>query len=1443
MFATGISTRLATVGKACLAVIAMATASTITLAPVVSAAAASPTVVKPSSMNGWAIIDDNGHGGGQGALVAGPDLPPAGNGSAQLQLTAANAGWVFSGATEFAGTRLADITSLSYNTFRDSVDAGNNLAIALALNIDYDLTDASTGWQGRLVYEPYETVGGGVPQSTWQQWDTTSGKWWQSGNATVAGINVGMTCTQATPCTWAQIKTLFPNAGIHATFGALSLKAGSNWNGFEGNADALTIGVNGADTTYDFEAETPCSAVCYVDANAGNDAFGGDTMTSAKKTIQAAIDAVEAGGQVRVLPGNYHEVAPNSDPTTIGGIYQFGLFFGSAKRGISVIGVTAQDAQIEDANATLATITTDATNSFGTDGIFVEAADTTIQGVKIGPNDSGDNKTIEVVADNFMLRFVATAIPNGGGSIYIDDFSAAGDVVRSYHILQNAFLDGTSVDIASGAGSTGPVIGREIMDNTFGMGDNGFNAISFSGSGGVAWFVNPVGGALINGNTFSNSTQYIRARGVYAESEFDWASYWNDNTFDKATVAVVATDPFDVRPYSYGAFTNVRRIGATIQGILDNALAGDTVLAKAGTYDEAVSITRPVTLQGAGAGSTIVQGNDTGNGIGIASNVSDVTVSDLTVQDFDNGVALVPGGGTQQNLMFANIESISNDVHGMFLPGAALDNVTLASVNSSDNGLPGSGGRGVYFTDGTKTNISITGGTFDGNALVGIDLNDGSASGIAITDNEVVGNGDSGIGVLGAKGPGANLIDSNVVTDNGRFGIEIKVPTGSGQASGPGSVVVSNNAVTRTAAATDARDYAGIAVFRRAVGPLNADQPSGVVVSDNMVSGYHRRAVGSTGDGFGIVVEGLDHVVTGNIVSDNDVDIQIQSHNTDTNDQSTPYFDRGSASASSAVINGNTILSSTTADLRNVGAPTTDATCNAYDNATGPATSKVVGLFVTIPFFVAPNTAVPCGIPTAATATAGDASAEVSWTAPAPDGGPAITGYVVTASPGGATCTTTGALTCTVPGLTNGTAYTFTVQATNAQGTGASSAPSAPVTPFAVASEAPPGSPDFNPIDPQRVFDTRAGQSPNALRTVAKTQVGGINVLEVKMTDLAGFVPALGVGAVSLNVTITNSSGAGFVTVYPCGVRDLVASVNYLAGQTVSNAVIAPVSATGTVCFFSNVPADIVVDVNGWMTSGRGFTGISQQRIFDTRPGNSPDALVTVQKTPISGGTAVQVHVTGVAGVPAGVGAVSLNVGATNSAAGGFITVYPCGTRDLVSSVDFAAGETVSNAVIATVAADGNVCFYSSATADLVVDINGWFSATSDFTGVTPTRVFDTRAGESPDAVRTVTKAKIGGAVILEVKVTDLAGRVPATGVSAVSLNVAVANPAAAGFVTVHPCGALNLVASLNYAAGQTVSNAVLVPVSATGTVCFYSMVPTDIVVDLNGWFSTRATF
>jgi Fibronectin type III domain len=97
------------------------------------------------------------------------------------------------------------------------------------------------------------------------------------------------------------------------------------------------------------------------------------------------------------------------------------------------------------------------------------------------------------------------------------------------------------------------------------------------------------------------------------------------------------------------------------------------------------------------------------------------------------------------------------------------------------------------------------------------------------------------------------------------------------------------------------------------------------------------------------------------------------------------------------------------------------------------------------------------GAPKGVTAVAGSAQATVSWTAPASNGGSAITSYTVTSVPGGETAAASGTATsATVTGLTNGTAYRFYVTATNAAGKSAPSGSSALITPAAAAVPAAP---------------------------------------------------------------------------------------------------------------------------------------------------------------------------------------------------------------------------------------------------------------------------------------------------------------------------------------------------------------------------------------------------
>ena len=168
------------------------------------------------------------------------------------------------------------------------------------------------------------------------------------------------------------------------------------------------------------------------------------------------------------------------------------------------------------------------------------------------------------------------------------------------------------------------------------------------------------------------------------------------------------------------------------------------------------------------------------------------------------------------------------------------------------------------------------------------------------------------------------------------------------------------------------------------------------------------------------------------------------------------------------------------------------------------------------------------GAPTIGTATAGNAQASISFAAPGSDGGSPITGYTATSSPGGVigTCA---ASPCTVTGLTNGTAYTFTVTATNAVGTSTASAASNSVTPSTVPS-APTGVSASSSTPAQAtVTFSAANNNGSAITgyTVTSSPAGGVDS-NAGTTALSHVMTGLTNGtAYTFTVTATNADGTG----------------------------------------------------------------------------------------------------------------------------------------------------------------------------------------------------------------------------------------------------------------------------------------------------------------------------
>jgi PKD repeat protein len=256
-------------------------------------------------------------------------------------------------------------------------------------------------------------------------------------------------------------------------------------------------------------------------------------------------------------------------------------------------------------------------------------------------------------------------------------------------------------------------------------------------------------------------------------------------------------------------------------------------------------------------------------------------------------------------------------------------------------------------------------------------------------------------------------------------------------------------------------------------------------------------------------------------------------------------------------------------------------------------------------------------------------------------------------------------------------------------------------------------------------------------------------------------------------------------------------------------------------------------------TGGSYFSPFGPARLLDTRDGTGTGGKVA--QVPANG--TVKLKIAGNDGIPSGVTAVAVNLTATNTSGSGFVTGYADGsTIPNVSNLNYTAGKTVPNAAIVPVGADGYIDLTNQGTLagpiDLLADVTGYFTTTAPngYTAVDPARLLDTRngSGQGQVAPNKPTALTIAGAD---------GGALPATGITAVALNVTTTDTQGSGFVSAYPDGAATPISSnLNFTAGQTVANAVIVPVGPDGKIDLLDQGTLagniDLIADVTGYFS-----
>ena len=240
----------------------------------------------------------------------------------------------------------------------------------------------------------------------------------------------------------------------------------------------------------------------------------------------------------------------------------------------------------------------------------------------------------------------------------------------------------------------------------------------------------------------------------------------------------------------------------------------------------------------------------------------------------------------------------------------------------------------------------------------------------------------------------------------------------------------------------------------------------------------------------------------------------------------------------------------------------------------------------------------------------------------------------------------------------------------------------------------------FKPVLPSRLFDTRTGKG------IRGGKLANRSSIDVKVAGKAG-VPAKGATAVVLNLTVTEPSSAGYLSLTPTGAAaGTTSNVNFAAGDTVPNLAICRIGSGGQITLTGvGQGMHALADVFGYFGSdGDLLRATPPRRVLDTRSGLGAD------RAPVGPSRTVRLGLTGNGVVPQGATAVVMNVAATNVAGPSYVSIWPAGEDPTgTSNLNVAPGQTIANLVICRLG-DGAVEISSPrANCDVIADVLGYF--------------------------------------------------------------------------------------------------------------------------------------